>query len=148
MARVLIVEDYRPLAGAIRMAIVREGHVAEQCHSVREALASQDNWDCAVLDVDLPDGNGVALAEQLLAEGRVGSILFFTASRDTVVLERAVRLGVVIDKSGGCDLLMAELGQMIEPEPCQRAVVAVAGGGGGTTIDSSSRSGMRRRVRQ
>lgn len=144
MARVLIVEDYRPLASAIRMAISHEGHAGIQCHSVREAL-QQDYCECAVLDLELPDGNGVDLAEQLLSEYRVGSVVFFTACHDGQLLARAAGLGVVVPKSGGCSRLMVELGRWTELEARQQA--AVVGLPGGTATGPRTRSGLQRRVK-
>jgi DNA-binding response OmpR family regulator len=144
MARFLVVEDFPPLASAIRLAIVREGHAVVQCHTAKAALALQGAFDHAVLDIDLPDGNGVELAEQLFECDRVSNVVFFTASRDREVLERAARRGLVVDKAAGCNCLMSAIDQLLQPAAYRLA--AIAGAPGGMVVEATNRSGMRRKV--
>jgi DNA-binding response OmpR family regulator len=144
MARFIVVEDFPPLASAIRLAMVREGHSVVQCHTVKAALALQGSFDHAVLDIDLPDGSGVELAEQLLRESHVDSVVFFTASRDRDVLARAAGQGLVVDKAAGCGCLMAAIKQLTLPGAYRLA--AVAGVRGGAVVEATNRSGVRRKV--
>jgi len=65
--RVLIVEDEEGLAGALRVGLAREGYavdVAATCASAREKLALTA-YDIVLLDVNLPDGSGFALAAEV-----------------------------------------------------------------------------------
>ena len=78
-------------------------------------------FDFAVLDIDLPDGNGVALAEKLLEAERIESVIFFTATRDCDLLARATRLGVVVDKTNGAEPLLPAI-QALEDSVAARHV--------------------------
>lgn len=144
MARFLVVEDFPPLASAIRWAIVGGGHTVVNCPTVKATLSSQDSFDHAVLDIDLPDGNGVELAEQLCREDRVGSVVFFTGTRDRELLERAAMMGLVVDKAAGCKCLMSAIAQLTQPGTYKMA--AVVGGSNEAVLESSNRSGTRRKV--
>jgi DNA-binding response OmpR family regulator len=146
MARFLIVEDFPPLTAVIAAFVKRLGHDVVQCHTVQAALDLTDTFDHAVLDLDLPDGNGVDLAEQLLNRNSVGSVVFFTASRDRKALARAASTGLLVDKAAGCDRLVAAIGQLTQPGTYRLA--AVAGSPTGATIGGTNRSGTRRKVDQ
>jgi DNA-binding response OmpR family regulator len=65
--RVLIVEDEEGLAGALRVGLAREGYavdLAATCAGAREKLALTA-YDIVLLDVNLPDGSGFALAAEV-----------------------------------------------------------------------------------
>jgi DNA-binding response OmpR family regulator len=144
MARFLLVEDFPPLASAIRWAIVGAGHTVVNCPTVKATLSLRDSFDHAVLDIDLPDGNGVELAEQLCREDRIGSVVFFTGTRDRELLERAARMGLVVDKAAGCKCLMSAIAQLTQPGTYR--MVAVVGGSNEAVLEPSNRSGTRRKV--
>jgi len=144
MARFITVEDFPPLAAAIRLTIVREGHAVESCHSVKAALALDGPFDCAVLDIDLPDGSGVELAEQLRCRNHDIRVVFFTASRDRDALTHAARHGLVVDKAAGCNCLLSAIRQLTQPGTYRRA--AVSGAPGLTVTDATNRSGVRRKL--
>ncbi|WP_106298512.1 response regulator transcription factor [Knoellia remsis] len=85
--RLLIVEDEEGLADALRIGLAREGYavdVATTDGEAREKLALTA-YDVVLLDVNLPDGNGFHLAEDIrsgAAEGPSGAdvrILMLTA---------------------------------------------------------------------
>lgn len=145
MGRVLVVEDYPPLAKVIAIAVHRAGYESTRVGSVRRALAAGGDFDCTVLDIDLPDGDGVSLAEQLLAEGHTRAVVFYTACRDVELRAAARRHGPVIDKSEGLDQLLGVVAEVLSMSP--RALKAAVGGGELGEEDMSSRSGMRPRVR-
>jgi DNA-binding response OmpR family regulator len=66
----LIVEDEEGLAGALRIGLQREGYavdLATTCAEARQKLASW-TYDVLLLDVNLPDGSGFALAEEIRGE--------------------------------------------------------------------------------
>jgi DNA-binding response OmpR family regulator len=146
MARFLVVEDFPPLTAVIAAFVKREGHEVVQCHTVQSALELTDTFDHAVLDLDLPDGSGVELAEQLIDRNSVGSVVFFTASRDREALARAASMGLVVDKAAGCDRLAVAVGQLTHPGTYRLA--AVAGSPTGAVIGGANRSGTRRKVDQ
>ncbi len=111
MAEILVVEDYPPMATAVARLLRGEGHQVVRELSVAGALRHKFSFDCAVLDIDLPDGNGVDLAEYLLANERVKNFVFFTATHELSLLRRAAGYGQVVDKSDGTRKLLASVQQ-------------------------------------
>jgi len=112
MAEILVVEDYPPMASTLARLLRMRRHAVVREPTVAGAMQHSRCFDYAVLDIDLPDGNGVALAEHLRSLRSVPSILFFTATREAGVLSRARQLGVVVDKSEGVDKLIATFEHM------------------------------------
>ncbi len=63
----LIIEDEEGLAGALRIGLTREGYavdLAGSCAEARDKLAVTA-YDIILLDVNLPDGTGFSLAEEI-----------------------------------------------------------------------------------
>ncbi len=135
MARVLVVEDYPPLATVIAIGLRRLGHEVVRVGNVQRALATDGRFGCAVVDIDLPDGNGIDLADRLVAEGRAGVVVFFTATRDAAARERALAHGTLVDKTLGVE----ELARVVTEELAQRAELARAVG----APDAGSRASRR-----
>ena len=142
MAHFLVVEDFPPLASIVSMAIRREGHEVTRAGTVASALSLETRFDHAVLDIDLPDGNGVDLACQLLRDERAQRVIFFTASRNIALLERAASLGFVVDKAAGYERLIAALRQ----QGAYAERVAIVGTPHSLDVRDSGRSGTRRKV--
>ncbi|MBI2299707.1 MAG: response regulator [Armatimonadetes bacterium] len=66
-ARVLVVEDDRAMAHLVTRALEREGHTVTTVYCAADAgdaLAAGD-FDLLVLDLFLPDGDGLAVCSQL-----------------------------------------------------------------------------------
>lgn len=66
--RVLIVDDDTSMSRMFSRCFSQWGWTSIVSHSVSDALEfiRQGRYDLAVCDVDLPDGNGIALAHALL----------------------------------------------------------------------------------
>jgi DNA-binding response OmpR family regulator len=75
--RVLLVEDYPPLAEAIRDALRRAGFVVDHGGTAAEALEIAAIADIALvlLDLGLPDGDGLKILPQLRKGGQVPVIV-------------------------------------------------------------------------
>ena len=94
MARILLVEDDGALRGAIRELFEREGYevaAAADAAAARSAMAA--GADLVVLDVGLPDGDGVALCRAWRAAGVETPVLFLTARDDEIDVVRALDAG-------------------------------------------------------
>ena len=63
--RLLIVEDEEGLASALRVGLVREGYAVDVALTAAEAQdkLAYTEYDVALLDINLPDGDGFALAQ-------------------------------------------------------------------------------------
>ena len=79
--KVLIIEDNEELAENIQGFLVREGYVCEVCYSHAEAQRKLNafKYDCIILDIMLPDGNGLNLLEYIKTEKLQSSILIISA---------------------------------------------------------------------
>ena len=81
----LIVEDDRTIAENLYEYLEARGHQCDYAGSIAaaSALLARSVFDAVVLDRNLPDGDGLALARRLRTEGRATPILVLTA-RDTL----------------------------------------------------------------
>jgi two-component system OmpR family response regulator len=83
--RVLIVEDQRGMAVMLKRAFDEKGHVASVALNGADgvSLASQGDFDVIVLDLMLPDRDGLGIVRELRAHNDRTPILILTA-RDTI----------------------------------------------------------------
>ena len=83
--RVLIVDDDRSLRAALRRALVLGGYDTVSAASGREALAqvAGSSPDAVVLDIGLPDLDGLEVCRRLRGEGNRIPVLMLTA-RDAI----------------------------------------------------------------
>ncbi|MNS22292.1 Transcriptional regulatory protein QseB [compost metagenome] len=79
--RVLVVEDERDLASALKTNLERHGFVVDLAFDADEGgrLASVYPYEAMVLDRTMPGEDGVALCGRLRAQGFAGGILMLTA---------------------------------------------------------------------
>lgn len=79
--KVLIIEDNEELAENIHGFLVREGYVCEFCYSHADAQRKLNafKYDCIILDIMLPDGNGLNLLKYMKTEKIESSILIISA---------------------------------------------------------------------
>ena len=79
--RLLVVEDDRSLAEALRRGLTQEGHVVDVSHDGAEGLhvAQSGIHDGLVLDVMLPSIDGMGIARSLREDGSHLPILMLTA---------------------------------------------------------------------
>jgi CheY-like chemotaxis protein len=96
--RVLVVEDNALARRMLRRSLAARGHHLTFAATVAEALSLEGRFEVGVIDGELPDGDGVALARDLLARGVVDRVVFFTASADEDLLAAAAVIGTVIHK--------------------------------------------------
>lgn len=83
--RVLIVEDQRGMAVMLKRAFDEKGHVAAVASNGADgvALATQGDFDVLILDLMLPDRDGLGIIRELRAQNDRTPVLILTA-RDTV----------------------------------------------------------------
>jgi DNA-binding response OmpR family regulator len=91
--RLLVVEDDPTLGDVLARGLREEGHAVDLEASVNGASLALDvsEYDLLVLDLGLPDGDGLVLCEQVRAKRAATRVLILTA-RDNVR-----------DKVGGLD---------------------------------------------
>jgi DNA-binding response OmpR family regulator len=83
--RILIVEDDRPLLGAIQQVFAEEAYAVDTAEHGDDGLllAEQGIHDLIVLDIMLPGSSGLTIVEHLRKRGLATPILLLTA-RDSV----------------------------------------------------------------
>ena len=79
--KVLIIEDHQELARNIHDYLAREGYICELCDTLAAAQEklSLFQYDCILLDIGLPDGNGINLLNLIHAEHRQSNVLIISA---------------------------------------------------------------------
>ena len=140
--RVILVEDDPELARTVERVLARYGHITALAPNVAAAERLGQSFDCGILDIDLPDGSGVALATRMLDAGQVGAVVFYSASTDPDVIAEARELGPFVPKSAGTRELERALAEAVS---C--AARQVAGGGpAGAPGLRRKKSGLRRKT--
>ena len=83
--RLLIIEDEDRLSGILKSKLGEIGFTVDIAASAGDASAALEliNYDAAVLDLGLPDGDGIAVLTATRAAGKALPILILTA-RDAV----------------------------------------------------------------
>lgn len=82
VARILLLEDDPAIAHTVCFALEREGFVVEHkswLHEARSRLAEGAAPDLAVLDLGLPDGNGLDLCRELRQQGNRLPLMILSA---------------------------------------------------------------------
>lgn len=79
----LLVEDDKTLALGLEYSLSQEGFYITICHDLASALEqiSTNDFDLALLDVSLPDGNGFNICRKLKEKGDT-PVIFLTAHDD------------------------------------------------------------------
>ena len=92
--KILLVEDDTALRGALEELLCREGYDVVKASNVRTAREGLDaTADLVILDVGLPDGDGVELCRCWRSEGVQTPILFLTAKDEEMDVVRGLDSG-------------------------------------------------------
>lgn len=96
--KILLVEDDKYIALALKMRLKAEGYDVEVANDRQEAMLAVSSQvpDVALIDYNLPDGNGIDVARLFSAqEGTAGVIsIIMTASKAPGLREAAMAQGV------------------------------------------------------
>ena len=93
--RVLIVDDHKLFADAMEMALEKAELSVTVATTAAEGLeaAARDRPDVVLLDIGLPDGNGLSLGRSILSVLPEAKIVVVTSFDDRQVLQEAMRAG-------------------------------------------------------
>ena len=83
--KILVIEDEPSLRELIQRSLLKERYVVETADSYFEALDKIElyEYDCVLLDIMLPDGNGLKLLQRLKAMRKKESVIIISA-RDSL----------------------------------------------------------------
>ena len=115
-AAVLIVEDDGDLAQVLCARLQREGHDCMVVHSGAQALAEwqKRSFDLVVSDINMPNGDGIALAESLQRSEAV-PIIFITGFKNGYEERlKAVRNVTVLEKPFDIKVLLKMIDSMLD----------------------------------
>jgi DNA-binding NarL/FixJ family response regulator len=120
MTRVLLVDDHAAFRQPLAFMIDREPDltVTAQAGTLAEARRRLNDIDIAIVDLDLPDGNGADIVRDLRAANPDGAVLVLTGSADRRQYARAVEAGAagVIHKSAGIAEIINAVRRLIAGE--------------------------------
>ena len=115
---VFVVDDDISVRESLELLIQTAGWQPETFASARAFLAHPRRLapSCLVLDVGLPDLNGLELQERIAADRAELPIIFITGRGDVPMTVRAMKAGAVefLTKPFGDDVLLDAIGQAIE----------------------------------
>jgi DNA-binding response OmpR family regulator len=133
--RVLVVEDEADIASPLVRTLEREGYAVDQVVTGREAIetAIREQPDAVILDLGLPDMDGVDVCRGLRQAGYDGAVLIVTA--------RSRELDRVVGLDAGADDYLAKPFGLAELLARLRALLRR------TTGRSSARSGSDRHLK-
>jgi DNA-binding response OmpR family regulator len=79
--KLLVVEDNIELSSNINSYLAREGYVCEVCHSVKGAMEKlyAFSYDIVLLDIMLPDGDGISLLQSIKDKWQDMGVLIISA---------------------------------------------------------------------
>lgn len=92
MTTLMLLEDDRSLIDGLDYVLRKEGYALDVATTLAEAqaLLGERSYDLLLLDLTLPDGNGLSVCEQVRAKGSTVPIIFLTAMDEEVQVIRAL----------------------------------------------------------
>ncbi len=96
-AHLLIVDDEANTLASLARAFRLAGHEATVCDNAAKALelAKAQNFDVILSDVVMPGKGGLALLEELKAQGVIAPVVMMSGQADIEMAVRATRLGAL-----------------------------------------------------
>ncbi|MEO8560632.1 MAG: response regulator transcription factor [bacterium] len=93
--RALLIEDDLSAALLSRQVLEREGFAVDLAQTGEEGLtlALVNDYDAVVLDLGLPDRNGLSVIQALRKEGRATPVIILTGTVDSAMTVRALDAG-------------------------------------------------------
>lgn len=93
---ILIIEDEPSIADNLSLSLSREGYDVSLCVNLTDGREyfNENNYDCMILDVGLPDGNGFDFCREVRSQSDI-PIIMLTARSDEI--DRVVGLEIGAD---------------------------------------------------
>lgn len=93
--KILIIEDEQELVKSMAQYLRQESYVCEIAYTAQEAHEKilLFEYDCILLDINLPDGNGLALLEALKNNQKTDGVIIITARNSLDDKVKGLNLG-------------------------------------------------------
>jgi two-component system nitrogen regulation response regulator NtrX len=116
--RILIVDDEENIGRSLRLILEREGYAVAVCKSAREFQKHPDaaRADAYLLDVRLPDGNGIDLLRQIRQNGAAAPVVMISGHGTISDAVEATRAGAFdfLEKPLGRERVLLALKNALE----------------------------------
>ena len=144
--RVLVVEDEKDLNSIICSKLVKEGYNVDACYDGQAALdyMEAENYDGAIMDIMIPNKDGITVLREMRNAGIQVPVLFLTAKTETQdivrgldagasdymtkpfgIMELLSRVKALLRRSAGAQTKRLEVGNLVLDD--ERHIVTVNG---------------------
>lgn len=142
--RVLVVEDEKDLNSIICSKLVKEGYNVDACYDGQAALdyMEAENYDGAIMDIMIPNKDGITVLREMRNAGIQVPVLFLTAKAETQDIVRGLDAGAsdYMTKPFEFSELMARLRVMLRTQnPVNENVITC----GSLVVDMNNRQAIR-----
>lgn len=142
--RVLVVEDEKDLNSIICSKLVKEGYNVDACYDGQAALdyMEAENYDGAIMDIMIPNKDGITVLREMRNAGIQVTVLFLTAKTETQDIVRGLDAGAsdYMTKPFEFSELMARLRVMLRTQnPVNENVINC----GSLVVDMNNRQAIR-----
>ncbi|MCJ7602998.1 MAG: sigma-54 dependent transcriptional regulator [Desulfobulbaceae bacterium] len=95
MANILIIDDDKSLCGAVVRKLAKLEHAADDVHTLADAyeMAAAGDYDIILLDVRMPDGNGLEQLPRLKSVASAPEVIIITGGGNPDGAELAIKSG-------------------------------------------------------
>lgn len=142
--RVLVVEDEKDLNSIICSKLDKEGYNVDACYDGQAALdyMEAENYDGAIMDIMIPNKDGITVLREMRNAGIQVPVLFLTAKTETQDIVRGLDAGAsdYMTKPFEFSELMARLRVMLRTQnPVNENVITC----GSLVVDMNNRQAIR-----
>ena len=142
--RILVVEDEKDLNSIICSKLVKEGYNVDACYDGQAALdyMEAENYDGAIMDIMIPNKDGITVLREMRNAGIQVPVLFLTAKMETQDIVRGLDAGAsdYMTKPFEFSELMARLRVMLRTQnPVNENVITC----GSLVVDMNNRQAIR-----
>lgn len=142
--RVLVVEDEKDLNSIICSKLVKEGYNVDACYDGQAALdyMEAENYDGAIMDIMIPNKDGITVLREMRNAGIQVPVLFLTAKTETQDIVRGLDTGAsdYMTKPFEFSELMARLRVILRTQnPVNENVITC----GSLVVDMNNRQAIR-----
>lgn len=142
--RILVVEDEKDLNSIICSKLVKEGYNVDACYDGQAALDYMEagNYDGAIMDIMIPNKDGITVLREMRNAGIQVPVLFLTAKTETQDIVRGLDAGAsdYMTKPFEFSELMARLRVMLRTQnPVNENVITC----GSLVVDMNNRQAIR-----
>ena len=144
--RILVVEDEKDLNSIICSKLVKEGYNVDACYDGQAALdyMEAENYDGAIMDIMIPNKDGITVLREMRNAGIQVPVLFLTAKTETKDIVRGLDAGAsdYMTKPFEFSELMARLRVILRTQnPVNENVITC----GSLVVDMNNRQAIRDR---